>query len=430
MRRITAPKLLSLLAVLFVLATALPVVGQEGRTEGVLPPRGVVIEIDSPERSLYRIAVPVLRGEGALGGPAAEVLQNDFKLISLFQVLDSRSFLANLDQEGLNVTSQPWSAVGAQGVVKGQIQRAGGNITVEMRFFEIARGEAAQLTRTYRGPAGNLRGFMHDFANEVVRHLTGEVGPFGSRLAFARRVGPGRKDVYVADFDGHGVSRISSGRGVAMLPSFGQGGIWYSVMSPLGMFITRSGQSERPVVDGDGLNMGPVVCGGRVLFSSTRDGNSEIYSAALDGTDVRRLTRAPGIDVSPTCGPGGQVAFVSDRHGGPQIFVMDSSGGGVRRVTYRGAHNQTPAFCPDARKPLIAFTGRDGGMDIFTVNIQTQEYTRITQGQGTNKDPAFSPDCRMIAFASSRGGIFVSNPEGLNQTKVVNGDAETVRWSR
>ncbi|MFM2421336.1 MAG: hypothetical protein RL385_6059, partial [Pseudomonadota bacterium] len=51
-------------------------------------------------------------------------------------------------------------------------------------------------------------------------------------------------------------------------------------------------------------------------------------------------------------------------------------------------------------------------------------------GQGTNKDPAFSPDCRMVAFASSRGGVYVASPQGLNQIRVVSGAAETVRWSR
>ncbi len=62
------------------------------------------------------------------------------------------------------------------------------------------------------------------------------------------------------------------------------------------------------------------------------------------------------------------------------------------------------------------------------MNVSTQEYTRLTQGQGTNKDPAFSPDCRMVAFSSSRGGIMVSNPEGLNQNVVIPGNAETLRW--
>lgn len=215
-----------------------------------------------------------------------------------------------------------------------------------------------------------------------------------------------------------------------MLPTFGPGGIWYSVLTPDGMFITRAGTNDKPVVRGSGLSMGVAACGNRVYFSSTRDGNSEIYSANQDGSDIRRLTKDPGIDVSPACGPSGQIAFVSNRHGTPQIWTMDGNGGGQKRVTYKGEYNQTPAWCPDPKQQLIAFTGRDQNMDVFTINLANGEYTRITQAQGTNKDPAFSPDCRMIAFASSRGGIYISNPQGLNQTRVISGAAETVRWSR
>jgi TolB protein len=415
-----------------------------GRTLEAPPPEGApmaadetlpgqaVIDVTAPERALYRIAVPNLLGDGELGGTGAEVMRTDFRLVSLFEVLDARSFLADAQAEGLGITPSAWASVGAQGVIKGQITRTGGQIRVEMRLYELSRGATATLSRTYSGGVGELRNFMHDFANLVMEQLTGRRGAFGTRITFARRVREGRKDVYVASFDGHSVSRVSSGRGVAMLPSFGPGGVWYSVLTDTGMFITRTGEEERPRIDApESINMGVSICGDRAYFTSTRDGNAEIYSSALDGSDVRRLTDHPGIDVSATCGgPGGQIAFVSNRHGSPQIFAMSSSGGTVRRLTFRGSYNQTPAWCPRGEDRLLAFTGRAGGLDVFTVNIDTQQYTRLTQGQGVNKDPAFSPDCRMVAFYSTRGGIFISSPEGLNQQMVVPGVAETLRWSR
>ncbi len=426
----------ALCGTLLIAALAWPASSQDGQTprssDEALPERTVVVDVDSPERALYRIAVPNLLGEGDMGPQGAEVLRNDFRLVSLFEVLDARSFVANLSDEGLGIAPGSWQAVGAQGVIKGQITREGNQIRVEMRLYEVARGASATLSRTYTGAPGELRGFMHQFAHEVLQVLTGRAGAFGTRIVFARRRGPGRKDIMVATFDGDRVSRVSSGRGIAMLPAFGRGGVWYSILTENGMFITRTGVDERPLIDGDGLNMGVSVCGSRVFFSSTRDGNAEIYSADLDGSDVRRLTNHPGIDVSPACGgPGGQIAFVSTRHGSPQIFTMGASGGEPTRVTFRGAHNQTPAWCPrNDDGPLLAFTGQSGGFDVFTVNLRTQQYTRLTQGQGTNKDPAFSPDCRMIAFYSSRGGIFLSSPEGLNQNLVIPGHAETLRWSR
>ncbi|MFT3927138.1 MAG: hypothetical protein QM778_31625 [Myxococcales bacterium] len=416
------------------LALALSIVpradGQQAApADAPLPGSQPVIDVSSPEQALYRIAVPDLQGAAGLGSQGSGVLRSDFALVSLFKVLDPASFVADLATEGLGISPPSWQTVGAQGVIKGNVQQVGGSISVTMHFFEIARGTEPTLKKNYSGSASDLRKFMHDFANEVVKLLTGEAAAFGTRITFARREGPGKKDVFVADFDGANLGRVSGGRGVSMLPNFGPGGIWYSVLSPTGMFITKAGTNDKPIVKGSGLNMGVANCGGRVVFSSTRDGNSEIYSAAADGNDVRRLTNDPGIDVSPACGPNGQIAFVSNRHGSPQIWTMDSSGGGQKRVTYKGEYNQTPAWCPDPKKQLIAFTGRDAGLDVFTINVATGEYTRLTQAQGINKDPAFSPDCRMVAFASSRGGIYISNPQGLNQIRVVSGAAETVRWS-
>src|SRR5205814_4787161 len=106
------------------------------------------------------------------------------------------------------ISKAPWSSVGAQGVVKGQI--SGSNI--DMRLYEIARGEAPTLSKTYHGGEAELRGFMHDFANEILRVLTGKAGSFNTRLTYTRKVGPGRKDVYVSDFDGHSENRVSSGK--------------------------------------------------------------------------------------------------------------------------------------------------------------------------------------------------------------------------
>jgi len=400
-----------------------------GKQEAPLPSSTPIIDVANPEQALYRIAVPDLQGTPGLGGQASGVLRNDFALASLFKVLDPSSFVADLGAEGLGITPTSWQSVGAQGVIKGDVRQTGGAISVTMHFFELARGTQPTLKRTYNGSVNDLRSYMHSFANEVVKLLTGQAGVFGTKLVFARRQGPGRKDVFVSDFDGANLARVSNGRGVSMLPTFGPGGIWYSVLTPDGMFITRAGTNDKPVIRGSSLFMGVSACGSRIVFSSTRDGNAEIYSANSDGSDIRRLTTDPGIDVSPNCGPSGQIAFVSNRHGSPQIWTMDASGGNQKRVTYKGEYNQTPSWCQDPKQQLIAFTGRDQNMDVFTIDLKSGAYTRITQAQGTNKDPAFSPDCRMIAFASSRGGIYVSNPQGLNQIRVVSGTAETVRWS-
>ena len=85
--------------------------------------------------------------------------------------------------------------------------------------------------------------------------------------------------------------------------------------------------------------------GTRIAFSSTRDGNPEIYVVNRDGSNLRRITNHPGIDITPTWSPTGtQIAFTSDRTGTPQIYVV-----GVRR-----------AEPGQADAPMATATGRRG----------------------------------------------------------------------
>jgi TolB protein len=402
--------------------------------EKPLPTEMVVIDIDAPENQAFRMGIVDFFGHGTHGPAAGGVLRNDFRLMPGYKVIDPRSITHDVAGEGLAVRPATWAQYQANGIIKGQIAAEGGaNIRVDAKFFWLARGAEPALSKTYRGDAKELRAWMHDFANEVLFVMTGVRGSFGTKITFAERKAPGQKDVFCAQMDGTNVLQISRGKGVSMLPSFEPSGhVWFTKLMESGSFITRSGMQGKPVITGSGLTMGPIVCENRIFFTSTRDGNSEIYSASMTGTDVKRVTNHPAIDTSPTCGPNGKLAFVSARHGGPQIFVMNQDGSDVKRVTYKGAHNQTPAWCTNGvNKNLIAFTGRDGTLDIFTVDIGTQEYTRLTQGQGMNKDPAFSPDCRMVAFVSDRRGapgIYLSSTRGFGQTKIIAGAGETVRW--
>ena len=412
-------------------ALAMPAVSQEEPPP--LPEDKIVVDIDAPDDEVFRIGIPNLLGEpehhAQSGGT---ILQNDFRLMPGFRVIGPTSIRHDVGATGLGVDLGAWGVLGANGVIKALVGGNDAALRVELRFYQSSSGDVPALQRTYRGPATELRWWMHDFANDVIEVVTGTRGPFGTELAFARRHGPGRKSIYAGQMDGYAVREVSSGRGVSMLPAFGKGSIWYTRMTQLDVFITNTRVGGRRLIGGPGLTMAPVVCGERLFFVSSRPGNPEIYSSNIDGTGLRRLTRSRGIDVSPTCGPDGKLAFVSDRHGSPQIFTMNDDGTNVQRITFRGGHNQTPVWCRDPEQPLIAFSGRDGNFDIFTVNVETQEYKRLTQGQGDNKDPAFSPDCRLIAFSSNRRGspgVYLSSQDGLDQNLVIAGAAETVRWA-
>ncbi|MFM2093115.1 MAG: hypothetical protein RIS70_239, partial [Planctomycetota bacterium] len=62
------------------------------------------------------------------------------------------------------------------------------------------------------------------------------------------------------------------------------------------------------MIAGLGVNNWPDFApdGQRFVFGSSRDGNFEIYTAKLDGSDVRRLTKEPLQDLRPRFSPDGQ----------------------------------------------------------------------------------------------------------------------------
>ena len=53
---------------------------------------------------------------------------------------------------------------------------------------------------------------------------------------------------------------------------------------------------------------------GRIVFTSTRDGDMEIYSMNADGSDVKRLTNAPGPDGGPFFSADGKQIVFRGRH--------------------------------------------------------------------------------------------------------------------
>ena len=377
-------------------------------------------------------AVPRAEGDGESARTAAETMSKDADVSGLFQVLDPASFPAQLQAEGLAFSSALWTQVGAQAVVK--MKASGGSL--EGRLFVVARGDAAVMSRTYRG--ADVRDAVHQFINDVIQSFTGTRGVFGSHIAFAQ-TGKGPHEIATVDMDGGRTTVLTKMGSDCLLPAYSPSGgevafTSYLRDNPDLWIVSAGGGRARRTSKQPGMNTGAAWSpdGGTIALTLSYEGNSELYRISPTDGGVRgRLTNSPAIDSSPAFSPdGGQLAFVSNRQGSPQIFVMPASGGSARRLTFQGKYNQTPRWNPDPKKQLIAFTGRDerGVFDVFTIDVKTQQVSRITQGKGSNLDPAWSPDGRLLVYASSRGGLFVANPETRHEVQIYRGGASSPSW--
>lgn len=180
---------------------------------------------------------------------------------------------------------------------------------------------------------------------------------------------------------------------------------------------------------------------GKIAFSSSRDGNQEIYVMNPDGSEQTNLTNNPALDsASNWSADGSKTAFFSDRDGNYEvssypydIYTMNADGSGPIRLTTDLA-DSFPSWSPDGSK--IAFTStRDDNPEIYVMNADGTGQMRLTNNVVEDNYPAWSPDGSKIAFTSARDGnyeIYVMNADGSGQTNLTNttGAGEsTPNWS-
>lgn len=407
-----------------------------------------IIEIESPDFRPYPVAIPDVRGVGseaaeAAAGAITRALRFDFDLAAQFEVSNPKSYLADPEKEGMTAPTirfEDWLSVGAEGLLKGVVRQEGDGLRAELRFFEVARGQAFFSQTFVVSSPEDGREAGHAFADALVEALTGTPGIFRTRIAVVRRAESGR-ELWVMDLDGAHLRPVTRNGSINLLPSWTPDGTSLIFTSYLrhnpNLYRIRVDGSGLSLLSGErGLNTGGAMspASGKVAVTLSRDGNSEIYTMNPDRTGLTRLTREWAIDSSPSWSPdGSRIAFVSSRLGDPHIFVMNADGSDPRRLTFRGNYNTTPDWSP--KGDLIAFTARDerNVFDIFTVDANTQVIRRLTQDQGNNEEPSFAPDGQHIVFTSTREGrsqVWVMAVDGSNQRRLTQeGGFTTPAWS-
>ena len=283
---------------------------------------------------------------------------------------------------------------------------------------------------------GDARRMAHEFADEIVKLLTGRDGIATSKLAYVQG-----DSIRVMDYDGFNQRGFASDGPLVRFPQFSPDGrylAYVSYKSGVANIVVRS--AEGGLVGGTSFNSttsSPSISpSGQLAFSSaiSNDGSMEIYVSGLDGSSPRRLTRTQkAINISPRWNPrtGREIAFISNRGGSPQIYVMDSSGANQRPLVARGGHADSPSWSPDGR--YIAFTyGGAGSFQIFVTDVASGQLLQLTS-QGRNESPTWSPDGRHITFQSNRSGrweIWQMHIDGTSQRQLTRGGGRLPTWAK
>lgn len=278
--------------------------------------------------------------------------------------------------------------------------------------------------------------------------------PDGTQLIFQSSPDPVACDqMYVMKIDGTDRRRVSNGEGRTTCgfftrdakqivyasthgksaacpdrPSMARGYVWpifdgYDIYKANADGSAPVALTKTPGYDAEAT----VGSNGRIVFTSLRDGDMEIYSMAGDGSDVKRLTNLPGPDGGAFYSPDGKQIVFRGRHpqaGSPEIteyftllkeglwrptstelYIMNADGSNLRQITDNGAANFAPFWTPDGRQLIFSSNlhnvkGRN--FDLFLLNADGTGLEQVTHHPDFDGFPMFSPDGSQLVFASNR----------------------------
>ena len=140
----------------------------------------------------------------------------------------------------------------------------------------------------------------------------------------------------------------------------------------------------------------PAVSATHIAFVYAGD----LWSARLDGGDVRRLTTADGDENSPVFSPDGSVlAFTGNYDGNQDVFVIPAVGGSPKRLTWHPGVDLVQAFSPDGKQVLFssARNSFNGSLSqLYTISVDGGVETRLPIPNAAQA--TFSPNGERLAY--------------------------------
>ena len=151
-------------------------------------------------------------------------------------------------------------------------------------------------------------------------------------------------------------------------------------------------------------------------------GTFDIFSAKVDGTDLKRLTDTKGYDAEATISPDGKrIVFTSVRDGDLDVYVMNADGSDQTRLTDTLGYDGGAFFSPDGKKICYRASRPRGekeekkyrellaqefvepsALEIYVMNADGTGVRQVTRNGAANFCPFFHPSGERLIFASNQ----------------------------
>ena len=168
------------------------------------------------------------------------------------------------------------------------------------------------------------------------------------------------------------------------------------------------------------------LAGHKLLVTSVRTGDTEVFIADPMTGDMFNVTRAPGSeDRYPCWSPDAkQICFMSDREGTTNLWICNVDGSQVRRLINTPAVTYMPSWQKSPVGELIVFGMHGDKPEMASIRPDGTGLKMLGDGH----DPCISPDGKRICYTGHppEGGVtvYVMDWNGQNKQRVVSGTSQ------
>lgn len=191
---------------------------------------------------------------------------------------------------------------------------------------------------------------------------------------------------------------------------------------------TTDGKNMQQLTNARGYDAEATISpkGDKIVFTSDRSGDLELWTMNIDGTNQRQITSGLGYDGGAFFSPDGkEIVFRASRPKTAEeiseykellamglvapttmeLYICNADGTNLRQLTSLGKANWAPFFHPSGKKVIFSSNHHsDRGYDfqLYMINTDGTGIERITEDSIFNAFPMFSPDGKHLIFSSNR----------------------------
>ncbi|MDD3520864.1 MAG: DUF5050 domain-containing protein [Actinomycetota bacterium] len=174
-----------------------------------------------------------------------------------------------------------------------------------------------------------------------------------------------------------------------------------------------------------------TIDGNKILYTSDINGTWQIMSMNTDGSDKKQLTNGRYRAGFPTMSFEGKYIFYEvyiDNNW--EIFRMNSDGTNQTRLTFSPGIDDWHPFAHPFEFKIIYESGAIGNEDIYFMDYNGSNIKRISDFQIRKRVPSISRDGKYIVFAGyeqNYSSIFIMNSDGSGLKKLIDNGANNVQ---